>query len=83
MKIILVIMAIVSVGLTSFATDAGNVSANTATNASEPVSVTAKKRLRHVGQNIEKLGKKAGKKLGVKNVSDSSGVEAVATPAGQ
>ncbi len=38
----------------------------------ENTSATAKKRLRHMGKNIEKMGDTAGKKLGVKDVKDSS-----------
>lgn len=42
---------------------------------------TAKKRLRHVGKNIEKLGDKAGKKLGVKNVKESDEANTPEVPA--
>lgn len=38
----------------------------------EPLGEAAKKRLRHIGTNIEKLGKQAGKKLGVKTSESPS-----------
>lgn len=47
----------------------------------ENTSATAKKRLRHVGKNIEKMGNTAGKKLGVKNVKESSDANAPEVPA--
>lgn len=80
MKKILAVLLLVILGSPAYADHHENDGAM-GTNASEPISATAKKRLRHVGQNVEKLGKKAGKKLGVKNVSDSSGATPVEHPA--
>ncbi len=47
----------------------------------ENTSVTAKKRLRHVGKNVENLGHRAGEKMGVRKKGETMPADATdATP---
>ncbi len=61
--------------------DANDPAASATPMTGDNTKATAKKRLRHVGKNIEKLGDKAGKKAGVKNVNESSEPNAAEVPA--
>lgn len=47
----------------------------------ENTKATAKKRLRHMGKNIENMGDKAGKKMGVKDVHESHEMNTPEVPA--
>lgn len=71
MKFLLTIALVLSSSF-ALAEEATAPAASATPMTTENTSATAKKRLRHIGKNIEKLGDKAGKKAGVKDVKDSS-----------
>lgn len=66
MKSLITILAVLCFLPLANANEPTQAQSETTTTQKEPVGETAKKRLRHMGQNIERLGKKAGKKVGVK-----------------